>query len=379
MHRSQQQWQSGGATLIMSMVVLFMVSLVAIVTAQIGAMEHRIAGNQYRAKQAYEAAQAGISDATRYLSRTDAISVGTPNINNRTITLVDEAGNNVNSKTLTSTDTANNTVNISSYSATYSTITANNFDQLLVTVSSQSVDTGAVRQVTQQMNFRSILRRQPDAPVIARTNVNMSGTSSVTNGNNVAGGISDAAIWTGGSMANAPAINVPSGTGKMTSDGTLAGLSTDSFFQNFFRYDKATTLARSTLVNCNPNCNETNASIQQIIANGGLLWVNGGGTLRLGQTGAVSLGTAAKPAILVMNNTTLRLEGGSTINGIVYVAGNWSNNNFTGTVNGAVLVEGTLSGNNLNIVYDANPANPPITNVMNLGNYAPIPGTWKDF
>jgi len=368
-----------GSALMMSLAILLMISMIAILTAQVGAIEHRVTGNHFRAKQAAEAGQAGISDAMRNLNRQTIQAIGGV-FNNQTLTLQDVAGNAVVNQALNSGGN-----NIANYSVNYSTLPAPApqavpavHDQILVNINAQSADTGAVSGVNQVMTFRSTLFNQPEAPVIAGNTINLNG-STVANQGAVGGGIANAALWTGGNIPgpSEPTIDLGagSGTGIMQNDANLAGLAiapADGFFNNFFRFSRAATQASATPLNCAPTCIETDPVVQAFAGTGGILWVTG--NLTLGNGAAITVGSNANPAIIIMDGGTLRLESGSIINGLVYIAGSWNNANRIGAVNGAVLAEGSVQGSNLTITYSA-----AIANAMLLGSYTPIAGTWRDW
>lgn len=64
--------QRGAAVLVISVILLIAVTLVVIYAARVGLQDQRISGNQYRHKQAFSAAEAGLEYAASYL-RANAI------------------------------------------------------------------------------------------------------------------------------------------------------------------------------------------------------------------------------------------------------------------------------------------------------------------
>ena len=66
--KANASYQKGAASLVMSMVILALITFVTIYTSRSILNEQKIANNDYRAKQAFGAAEAGIAEAISYLS-----------------------------------------------------------------------------------------------------------------------------------------------------------------------------------------------------------------------------------------------------------------------------------------------------------------------
>ncbi|MBQ0841246.1 MAG: hypothetical protein KBT88_15805 [Gammaproteobacteria bacterium] len=67
LHRSPSR-QKGAATLLVSIVLLIGVTLITIFAARVGVMDQRIAGNEYRHKEAFAAANAALDQGAAYLA-----------------------------------------------------------------------------------------------------------------------------------------------------------------------------------------------------------------------------------------------------------------------------------------------------------------------
>jgi len=122
----------------------------------------------------------------------------------------------------------------------------------------------------------------------------------------------------------------------------------------------------------------------------GLIWVDGSlnlsGNAEIGDGGTAAIDrTDSKPAILVVSykdlpngtrvNANLSIKN-ATINGLVYVRGDWNNGNGNGTINGAMMATGnlTLTGS---LVANEEPW--LMDNLKIYGSYARVAGTWADF
>lgn len=69
--------QSGAATLLISIILLIGVTLITVFAARIGVMDQRIAGNEYRHKEAQAAADASLDQAASFIANNTALYNGT--------------------------------------------------------------------------------------------------------------------------------------------------------------------------------------------------------------------------------------------------------------------------------------------------------------
>ena len=68
-HASSRSRQRGAATLAVSLVLLLLITLVGFYTSRTVVLERKIAGNDFRSRQAFEAAESGINIALAYIGR----------------------------------------------------------------------------------------------------------------------------------------------------------------------------------------------------------------------------------------------------------------------------------------------------------------------
>ena len=125
---------------------------------------------------------------------------------------------------------------------------------------------------------------------------------------------------------------------------------------------------------CNPTC--SGAAVRDLVRldPGRIVWV--GGSLDLDTTEPI--GTAAEPALLVVNGDLTASQSGAVVNGVVYLTGaQWSG--AATTVRGAVVAESalTLSGTGpLTVEHDA----PTLERLRRThGSFVRVPGSWRDF
>jgi Tfp pilus assembly protein PilX len=163
-------------------------------------------------------------------------------------------------------------------------------------------------------------------------------------------------------------------------DRALRGLNDALFFSRLMGMDAATwsqqSMVRKVVCGAEANAN-CNAALSDAVAstNGPvLLWVEGDMNL----AGPLVLGSAAQPVLLVINGSAT-LNGGVQIHGMLHAARVEWNDNGTGAgrVTGAVTSASDYSGNGApDLVFDATVLQLLKTN---SGSFARVAGSWKDF
>jgi hypothetical protein len=157
-------------------------------------------------------------------------------------------------------------------------------------------------------------------------------------------------------------------------DPVLAGWTADRMFQSFFGVDRTTFGGHpaTVVLTCGPDCSDTLA--EAVSRNPGRArWIDG--DLVLDQ--AVALGSPAQPLLLVVTGQFVMNAVDARLVGVVYSqASDWTGSGG-GLVEGAVLAEGNLTGTSaMNVLYDAE----AVARVrLAIGSMIRVPGGWRDF
>lgn len=390
-HRSEAQ--SGVAALGVTIVLLLVVSLMTLYANRAIWLEQRTSSNQFRSKEALEAAEAGLermlsvlgvrtsgtaaAELYDYLTKDSAS--GAYNLVSPAVPLVGSPGTNRMFSVqldLISGDTA---------PQKQFQITSTGGSDCSNVADIGTCQSRAIARI--KVRLTGLVAKPPDSGLVVKNDTNLSGSSCVVNNTN-----SGKAIRTGSGS-----INVTGGGGGGTSakgctgsnttilDGTQnAGAcsgtnpntsctdpsitpytSGDDFFKSFFDATKSEmqSVATTTLTDTEPTAP----------AYGELIWVN------VTQNGPIInggvYGSTTDPTILILNGDS-KFSGNVTIYGIVYVIGSLT---VQGTleIEGAVIVENnaTISGNaqvakNQDVLNALSGGAPPVVKIM---------GSWKDW
>jgi hypothetical protein len=173
-------------------------------------------------------------------------------------------------------------------------------------------------------------------------------------------------------------LTTPAGSsaaeGIAADDPALASLAGNRLFVRFFGIDKSAWLAQpaATRVICGTDCASTIAST--VAAGARLVWVEGD----LDLAGPQTLGSADEPIALVATGA-LRIDGPVTLHGIVHAASlQWNDAAAPGAlVRGAAVIDGDYGGNAApDFAHDA-----AVLALLKTrtGSFTRINGSWKDF
>jgi len=401
------KYQSGMATMLMSLVMVMTISMVSIYGAQVSVVEQKISSSHYRSKQAFEAAQAGL-EATIFTLTPDilnnliapaggAITIGTENdlpIDPAQAASYSVASGNGHYQINFSRNAGNSKrVDITSFgfSGDNASLVSTNADQI----------------IHQSIELVPIINSQPPANIVSLGSIDLGKKVSITN----TSGANLAATWSGGSTTvNASSINVTQngGSGTYSNDGNLQGLASSAstaeinaglknitqnnqFFENFFSESKARLKARSTVINCQAaGCNTNDLKSQlSFDANNNLLdhviWVDaydeGSDKVRtLNLDKNFSLGTASNPVILIVEGKIKLNNSNANINGVVYTTQSFKNGKGKGRVTGSLISEGDISATgSMKFVYDNDVTMTNALNSSGTTRYTRVAGTWRDF
>ena len=386
--------QRGIATLLFSLLVMILVTYVVLYTSGSVLLEQQTVNNDVRSKHAFEAAEAGIATAKRYLT------IGADRDNDGTIDAVfdtnaDDIGDS-NTVAIGNGSVIVNTTDVSTGGTPMMT--------LRVTAQGFSDDRTATRTITQIFSKLDPLPNGPRNPLITRGNMVISGSATVTNPEG------HSTIWSGGDvdlgsnnststqiadMADSGypgCMDVPMTCNAVVSsnkvtvgldvveyDSSLANISADEMFQSFFG---ATPIAyRNAMVTIETT--GANAQADVHLAMTEVIWIDGDASFNGGTIGCSTVVTGANtcpdadlaPSIVIVDGD-LELGGTPHFYGLVYVRGDID---VTGnsTIHGAMLVEGSTnnSSGSLDIWFNSL----ILEGTRAAGSLSTPTGSWKDF
>ena len=398
---STRRRQEGVITIVLAIVLLILTSLVAVYTGGAILFERKIAANEFRSSQAFEAAESGMSTALAYIGARGGADKDRDGAIDPVFDTDGDGIGNVSSD------------NYGDGSSVTVTVTGAfpNFDIAAVGVSDDRTATRTVRTIGTTADG---LPNTPDNPVTARGEIIINGSATVHNPEGAS------TIWSGDNVDlgsnNATATNIadpndagyPScmdysmtcgttrsstkvalGLDVIDNDSSLANLTSAQMFENFFGTSMANYRdSRVTLdvLAANANNLATDEAAPGIhLAAGEIIWVEGDTSLdsvtTVGCTRPVTgAGTCAAadldPSITVINGN-LTTSGTPTFFGILYVVGNvvLGGNN---TVHGALIIGGeaqSSTGGSLDIWYNSDVLNASRDNGPLTGG----PGSWRDW
>jgi hypothetical protein len=386
--------QRGAASLIVSLIILALITFVTIYTSKTIITEQKISNNDYRSKQAFEAAEAGLGAAINYYSEDPDMD------SNNVLDNVFDSDNDGIGDSTTSVISASNRVIVTAVDL------SGNMTIIRVTSQGFSDDDTSTRTLVQDISTVNPLPNTPSNPFTTRGTVVVTGSATIHNPEG------HSTIWSGGDVdlgannatatevadvtdANYPgcmdtamACNVIQSSNKVTvgldvieHDSNLANLSNNDFFENFFGMPP--TNFRDSMVTLDTTGATANTDVQ--LATNEIIWVEGDTTFsnnttvgcKVVVTGNNVCATAnTKPSIMIINgNATF---GGTTqFYGIVYVTGSITitgNSTVYGALVGASSVTNNTGGS-LDIWYNSD----VLERVKRNGPLGSSAGSWRDF
>lgn len=385
--------QRGAVALLAALSILILLTVMTIISAQISTVEQRVAGNELRERQAFEAAMTGYEHAMAYIAESGpdaddpgdagygtADTIAAPSTNPASRASVTGGGTYavelcdpvawsgwISGKTALEAATA---------SCPRATKTSNGLERILIYARGWSDDSTGIRHIV------SVLEKTPgvaEAPGYALTT---HGTAAINGSGDVTNPEGTSTIWSGQTVTITNAnfkTNILNTTGNIVetsnrdsfgldvfqNDGSLATLTGDQFFANFFGTTPADFEANyATEVFSPGDIGDYDGAEREI------LWSDGDTST----SGNTTFGTADNPVILIINGD-LDVAGNITVNGLLYVIGDMTGNGNT-TVNGAVIVQGNtdITGS-FDVVFNSS----LLGNLGAVGRPVATPGSWKDW
>jgi hypothetical protein len=173
--------QHGAITLVVSLTILMLSTLVTINVTKAILMEQKISNNEARAKQAFEAAEAGMVAALAYLKNDPDVDQDT-NIDPVFDTNADGTGDS-------------NTATIGAGSVTVNTgALSDDLTSILIRAQGFSDDGSANHTITQSMATINPLPNAPANPIISKSALTIGGSATVHNNEG------HSTIWSGGDI-----------------------------------------------------------------------------------------------------------------------------------------------------------------------------------
>ncbi|MGD8339909.1 MAG: pilus assembly PilX N-terminal domain-containing protein [Gammaproteobacteria bacterium] len=391
----------GVVTLAMTLILLVLVTMVSIYTSRTVLFEQRISGNDFRSRQAFEAAESGLRVALAYLgSRGGADKNDDGAMDPVFDTDADGIGD---TNSVTFADLSSVTVTV--------TGAVPSFQIVSVGVSDDSTATRTVRTVGAAADG---LPNPPGNPLTARGPVVIDGSATIYNpegnstiwsgeaidlgsNNSTATEIADptdpgypACLDTSMTCSTVTSSNrVASGLDVIENDTSLSNLTAQAMFQYFFglsmenyRASRVTLDVAAADVN-NLASNLTNPGVQ--LATGEIVWVEGNAEFNNNTTIGCTVvvvgnnlctGGNIDPSIVIVNGDLVGL-GTPNVTGLLYVIGNFDlQGNVTNQ--GAIIVQGNLlndASGSLDVRYNSD----VLSMTRDNGPLVGSPGSWQDW
>lgn len=391
--------QRGAVTITLSVILLLLITMVAVYTGTTVLFEQKVSANEFRERQAFEAAESGLASAIAYMSS----GGGADKDNDGAIDPIFDTNADGVGDVNTTTFASGSSVTVTIGGA---------FPNFQVVSTGLSDDNTATRVVRTTAGVIDPLPNSPDVPVIARGNVVINGSATVHNPEG------HSTIWSGDKVdlgsnnSTATEIADPNDAGYPTcmdtpmscgltqssnkvsigldvveNDSSLLNLTAAEMFRNFFGMSPDAyrdSRVTSEVVGANANNLSTDGNPGVHLSSGEVIWVEGNASLTntttVGCTSAVTGANVCpnadlQPSIMIVNGD-LDTSGTPNFYGLVFVMGDitLSSNN---TVTGAIIVAGdsNSTGGSLDVWYNSDVLN----QTRNNGPLGGSPGTWRDW
>lgn len=356
---SLEFYEKGAATLVTAVVLLLAVLGVTFFMSETVITEKQLAADEFRAKQAFHAANAGLDHGIAYLT------VGK-----------DQDDDGAVDNLVVSGATA---VGVASYVASLADVSEDGDGALVAVVALGSSDDGSVqRKLTQVFGELPALPNPPAVPVVAKGTVGVSGNLSVTN-NSENGALT---IWTGDKVSNWGSSNTyikidgqenqlsttkdTRGPDVIDGDQNLANATEAEIIENFFGY----TDGWNSISEASENYDFDIATDDASDAAGKLVYSDSDITINGGVWGSQD-----NPVIIAVEGE-LTLSGGPEIYGVI-LAESIVKAAGTPVIHGGIIATSDVNfgAGNVSVIFDET----VMDNVDKIFTLGSVPGSWKDW
>lgn len=390
--------QQGISTLLLTTLILFLAALVTLALSRSAIMEQRMAGNQIRHKQAFEAAQEGLDRSLVFIQTAPGgVDQNDDNVADAAPLLAPVSGVGPSFYVAfcepNSTATCPETPGAPTCAAAVQPV---HFNTPLVASCGWSDDLIGRTLITQRLGAISTMSAPPQNPLVSKGTISLQGSSSVVNFFN------NLTIWSGGaltltgsakSFVRLPSLAPPAsgaappdapntctasadyvcpsdlnntGPDVMDADTALSSLTNASMFEHFFGVSTLDDYKKFASQILTPAAFSTAAAGlrgESVVITGSVTLPN------------ATIGTRVRPVLLVVDGD-LTFTGTPDVHGIVYVTGNVTGGGNP-RIQGALVVQGNVSPTgSLNLIHDPF----VVSNAATLtGRAGWLPGTWRDW
>lgn len=339
--------ERGAATLVTAIILLVAITLMTFASARVSVMEQKMSANDYRAKQAFEAAQAGIEHAIAVLNDpTTKATFIADNVNNSTNA---EGSDGFIDTTVALPARLEGAGNVSRYNVTFANTVMGKFTAIQITSTGTVGDPNPPAIIDAQATVTQLIRASgpgglPPEPIVNLGDTVLGGSANIIN-NTATGPAAGRAIRSGGEVKVCGGSRVTTGDGTSgisKNDSELAAMTGDQFFSKTFSASKEAIKSQALqytpeTCRCRGNYNTLLNGVQ-----GQIIWITGEMQLNSGTV----VGSPSAPVIIIVEGAQPQINGGATIYGMIYTIGNWNNNGAGNmTLHGSAVTEGNFSTN----------------------------------
>ena len=381
--------QERGAALLIALLLLLGSTMIVLYTAQAIITEHRLIANDLRAKQGFQAAEAGMEFAVAYMSD-DGIDQNDDDTSDDLYYNGIDA--NADSDFL---DTGDSTITSPLNGATYTVKycapgsplptcnTPTSSGHALVYSIGNSDDGLATQYAIQEVKHGPAIANGPKSPLTTAGACNITGNGKIINPE------FNTTIWAGDAVeiqSNTGKTHIPNPADTTTTietsnknrkgpdiidrDANLGSATLTEFFENTFGVSP-TEYENSYATEVIDATNSTEMGTLDGMERE-IIWINGDPSFTGG-----TIGTADNPVVLIIDGDMGSTTGNLEINGLVFILDDWDKGAGTVEINGAVMVFGDTDDikGNLTVTYSG----AILGQLSTVGAVAPVPGTWRDF